>query len=194
MTQSSSEASRLHKASVTDARVAMLQSPATAGPLQNHLLAALPAAELERLSVDLEPVALALGEVLYEPGGRQQHAYFPTRSIISLHYVMENGAAAEIAGVGNEGMLGVSLIMGGNSTPSRAVVQTAGEAYRLPVRRLLEEFNRGGPLLRLLLRYSQALLTQTAQTGACNRHHSVTQQLCRWLLLTLDRLPTMIWS
>jgi len=190
MTQSSSEASRLHKASVTDARVAMLQSPATAGPLQNYLLAALPAAEIERLSVDLEPVTLALGEVLYEPGGRQQHAYFPTRSIISLHYVMENGAAAEIAGVGNEGMLGVSLIMGGNSTPSRAVVQTAGEAYRLPVRCLLEEFNRGGPLLRLLLRYSQALLTQMAQTAACNRHHSVAQQLSRWLLLTLDRMPS----
>ena len=190
MTHSFPDASRLHKVSVPDPGVAILQSGAPTGLLQNHLLAALPAAEIERLSADLEPVALSLGEVLYEPGGRQQHAYFPTRSIISLHYVMENGSAAEIAGVGNEGMLGVSLIMGGNTTPSRAVVQTAGEAYRLPVRRLLEEFNRGGPLLRLLLRYSQALLTQMAQTAACNRHHNVAQQLSRWLLLTLDRLPS----
>jgi len=169
---------------------ASAQRAAQAGALQNHLLAALPAAEYERLLPDLEPVALALGEVLYEPGGRLQHAYFPTTAIISLHYVMENGASAEIAGVGNEGMLGVSLFMGGNTTPSRAVVQTAGDAYRLTARRLVEEFNGAGPLLRLLLRYSQALITQMAQTGACNRHHSVAQQLSRWLLLTLDRLPS----
>ena len=165
--------------------------PVTAGgALQNHLLAALPPAEFARLAVDLERVALPLGEVLYEPDGRLQHAYFPTSAIISLHYVMENGASAEIAGVGNEGMLGVSLFMGGNTTPSRALVQTAGDAYRLPARHLMEEFNRSGPLLRLLLRYSQALITQMAQTGACNRHHSVAQQLSRWLLLTLDRLPS----
>ncbi len=190
MNHSTSDATRLHKVSAGDPGVAMAQLPAPTGLLQNHLLAALPAAEIERLAVDLELVPLALGEVLYEPGGRQQHAYFPTNSILSLHYVMENGSSAEIAGVGNEGMLGVSLFMGGNSTPSRALVQTAGDAYRLPVRRLLEEFNRGGPLLRLLLRYSQALITQMAQTAACNRHHSVAQQLSRWLLLTLDRLPS----
>jgi CRP-like cAMP-binding protein len=161
-----------------------------ASPLQNHLLAALPAAEFERLSPELELVPLLLGDVLYESGGEMKHAYFPTTSIISLHYVMEDGASAEIAGVGNEGVLGVSLFMGGNSTSSRALVQTAGHAYRLKSKLLLEEFNRGGPLLRLLLRYSQALITQMAQTGACNRHHSVDQQLCRWLLLTLDRMPT----
>jgi len=160
------------------------------GPLQNHLLAALPAEAFQRLAADLEPVPMPLGEVLYEPGGRLQHAYFPTTAILSLHYVMEDGASAEIAGVGNEGMLGVSLFMGGNTTPSRAVVQTAGQAYRLPARVLTEEFNSGGPLLRLLLRYSQALITQMAQTAACNRHHSVAQQLSRWLLLTLDRLPS----
>lgn len=158
--------------------------------LQNHLLAALPTADYARLALDLEPTVLALGDVLYEPGGRLQHAYFPTTAIISLHYVMENGSSAEIAGVGNEGILGVSLFMGGITTPSRAVVQTAGEGYRVTARRLIEEFNRGGALLRLLLRYSQALITQMAQTGACNRHHCVTQQLSRWLLLTLDRLPS----
>ena len=159
-------------------------------PRGNQLLAALPAVEFGRLAALLERVALPLGEVLYEPGGHMQHAYFPTTAIISLHYIMENGASSEIAGVGNEGMLGVSLFMGGNTTPSTAVVQTAGYAYRLAAPRLLEEFNRSGPMLRLLLRYSQALLTQMAQTGACNRHHSVAQQLCRWLLLTLDRLPS----
>jgi len=133
---------------------------------------------------------MLLGDMLYEPGGRLQHVYFPTTAIVSLHYTCENGANAEIAGVGNEGMVGVSLFMGGNTTPSSAVVQTGGYGYRLASELLIAEFNRGGPMLRLLLRYSQALLTQMAQTGACNRHHSVAQQLCRWLLLTLDRLPT----
>src|SRR6202521_2978866 len=159
-------------------------------PSQNHILAALPTAEFEPLAAHLELVPLALGEILYEPGGQLQHAYFPTTSIVSLHYVMASGASAETAGVGNEGMVGISLFMGGDTTPSSAVVQTAGYGYRLASPRLVEEFNRGGAMLRLLLRYSQALLTQMAQTGACNRHHSVAQQLCRWLLLTLDRMPT----
>jgi CRP-like cAMP-binding protein len=159
-------------------------------PLQNHLLAALPAAEFERLSPHLEPVPMLLGEVLHESGSHMPYVYFPTSAIISLHYVMENGASAEVAGVGNEGILGVSVFMGGDSTPSRALVQTAGHGFRLKSKLLNEEFNRGGPVLRLLLRYSQALITQIAQTGACNRHHSIEQQLCRWLLLTLDRLPS----
>ena len=133
---------------------------------------------------------MPLGEMLYEPGGRLQHVYFPTTAIVSLHYTCENGASAEIAGVGNEGMVGVSLFMGGNTTPSSAAVQTGGYGYRLASELLIAEFNPGGPMMRLLLRYSQALLTQMAQTGACNRHHSVAQQLCRWLLLTLDRLPS----
>ena len=170
------------------ASAAKIQS--VSDPRENQLLAALPAVEFGRLAALLERVPLPLGELLYEPGGRMQHAYFPTTAIISLHYIMENGASSEIAGVGNEGMLGVSLFMGGHTTPSTAVVQTSGYAYRLAAPRLMEEFNRSGPMLRLLLRYSQALLTQMAQTGACNRHHSVAQQLCRWLLLTLDRLPS----
>jgi len=158
-------------------------------PSQNHLLAALPTAEFESLAGRLELVPMRLGQMLYEPGGELQHAYFPTTSIVSLHYVMESGATAETAGVGNEGMLGVSLFMGGDTTPSSAVVQTAGHAYRLERRLLKQEFDCGGLLQRLLLRYTQALLTQMAQTAVCNRHHSVEQQLCRWLLLTLDRLP-----
>jgi CRP-like cAMP-binding protein len=133
---------------------------------------------------------MLLGDTLYEPGGQLSHVYFPTTSIISLLYVMESGVSAESAGVGNEGMLGVSLFMGGETTPSYAVVQTAGQAYRIPAALLKEEFNRGGPLQRLLLRYTQALVTQMFQTGACNRHHSIEQQLCRWLLLTLDRMPS----
>jgi CRP-like cAMP-binding protein len=133
---------------------------------------------------------MRLGQMLYEPGGQLQHAYFPTTSIVSLHYVMESGASAETAGVGNEGMVGVSLFMGGDTTPSSAVVQTAGHAYRLERRLLKQEFERGGLLQHLLLRYTQALLTQMAQTAVCNRHHSLEQQLCRWLLLTLDRLPS----
>ena len=133
---------------------------------------------------------LPLGEMLYEPGGQLQHAYFPTTAIVSLHYVMESGASAETAGVGNEGVVGISLFMGGDTTPSSAVVQTAGHAYRLERRLLKQEFNRAGPMQRLLLRYTQALITQMTQTAVCNRHHSVEQQLCRWLLLTLDRLPS----
>jgi CRP-like cAMP-binding protein len=159
-------------------------------PSQNHLLAALPTAEFEALVAHLELVPMRLGQMLYEPGEQLQHAYFPTTSIVSLHYVMESGASAETAGVGNEGMLGVSLFMGGDTTPSSAVVQTAGHAYRLERRLLKQEFERGGLLQRLLLRYTQALLTQIAQTAVCNRHHSLEQQLCRWLLLTLDRLPS----
>ena len=159
-------------------------------PNQNHLLAALPPAEFERLAQYLELVALPLGEVLYEPGGQLLHAYFPTSAIVSLHYVMETGASAETAGVGNEGMVGISLFMGGDTTPSSAVAKTAGNAYRLETSVLMQEFERAGLLQRLLLRYTQALITQMTQTAACNRHHSVAQQLCRWLLLTLDRLPS----
>ena len=158
-------------------------------PNQNHLLAALPAEEFARLSPNLELVAMPLGDVLYEPGSQMQHAYFPTTSIVSLHYVMESGASAETAGVGNEGVVGISLFMGGNTTPSSAVVQTGGHGYRLPGRLLKQEFSRAGMMQGMLLRYTQALLTQMTQTGACYRHHSVEQQLCRWLLLTLDRIP-----
>lgn len=158
---------------------------------QNHLLAALSSAvsreEFEPLAEHLELIPLQLGEMLYAPGEQLRYAYFPTTAIVSLHYVMEDGASAEAAGVGNEGVLGISLFMGGDTTPSSAVVQTAGHAYRLPARLLKEEFNRGGPMQRLLLRYTQALMTQMMQTAVCNRHHSVEQQLCRWLLLTLDR-------
>ena len=159
-------------------------------PSQNHILAALPTAEFEPLAAHLELVPLALGEILYEPGGQLEHAYFPTTAIVSLHYVTESGASAETAGVGNEGLVGISLFMGGDTTPSSAVVQTSGHAYRLERRLLKQEFNRGGLLHRVLLRYTQALITQMNQTAACNRHHSVEQQLCRWLLLTLDRLPS----
>jgi CRP-like cAMP-binding protein len=157
---------------------------------QNQLLAALSAVEYQRLTAQLEPVALELGQVLHEPGSRVQHAYFPTTAIVSLHYVMESGASAEAAGVGNEGMLGVSLFMGGNSTPGSAVVQNAGHAYRLSGHLLQQEFRRAGGLQRVLLRYTQALMTQMIQTAACNRHHSVEQQLCRWLLLTFDRVQS----
>ncbi len=159
-------------------------------PNQNHLLASLPTAEFEPLASHLEVVPLLLGQMLYEPDSQLQHAYFPTTAIVSLHYVMESGASAETAGVGNEGVVGISLFMGGNTTPSSAVVQTAGHAYRLARRVLMQEFDRAGQLQRLLLRYTQALITQMAQTAVCNRHHSLEQQLCRWLLLTLDRLPT----
>jgi CRP-like cAMP-binding protein len=156
---------------------------------QNHLLAALPAKDLEFLLPHLECVPLALGQMLYDPGTQMRHAFFLTTSIVSLHYVTESGASAETAGVGNEGMVGVSLFMGGDSTSSSAVVQTAGHAYRLDRHLLKQEFDRAGALQRLLLRYTQGLMTQMAQTAACNRHHSVEQQLCRWLLLTIDRLP-----
>lgn len=162
--------------------------PANHNPSQNHLLAALPTAEFELLAPHLELVALPLGEMLYEPDRALQHAYFPTTAIVSLLHVMESGASAESAGVGNEGVVGVSLFMGGETTTNSAVVQTAGHAYRLDRRRLLQEFNRAGLLQRLLLRYVQALMTQMSQTAACNRLHSVEQQLCRWLLLTHDRM------
>ncbi len=160
-------------------------------PRQNHLLAAMLDEDYARLAPHLELVPLRLGDVLSESGARHRHVVFPTTAIISLHYLLENGASSEVAGVGNEGMLGVSLFMGGQSTPSRAVVQTSGHGYRLPAAVLMEEFNRSGPVMRLLLRYTQALLTQMSQTAVCNRHHTVEQQLCRWLLLTLDRLPTV---
>lgn len=159
-------------------------------PNQNHLLATLPAETFECLSPHLELISMPLGEVLYESGGQLQHVYFPTTAIVSLHYIMENGASSEIAGVGNEGVLGISLFMGGNTTPSLATVQTAGHGYRLKVGLMMEEFNRAGPMMRLMLRYTQALITQMSQTAVCNRHHSVEQQLCRWLLLTLDRLTS----
>jgi CRP-like cAMP-binding protein len=159
-------------------------------PNQNHLLAALPTADFEPLAAHLELVPMALGQMLYEPGGQLRHAYFPTTSIVSLHYVTETGASAETAGVGNEGVVGVSLFMGGDTTSSSAVVQTAGHAYRLEHQLLQQEFNRAGLMQNLLLRYTQALMTQMSQTAVCNRHHSVEQQLCRWLLLTLDRIPS----
>jgi CRP-like cAMP-binding protein len=159
-------------------------------PRQNHLLAALPAEELALLLPQLEFVPMPLGEKLAEPGVQMRHVYFPTTCIVSLLYVMADGASAEIAVVGNEGIVGVSLFMGGESTTSWAVVQSAGHAYRLRGQLLKEQFFRAGPMQRLLLRYTQALLTQMAQTAVCNRHHSVDQQLCRWLLLSLDRLPS----
>lgn len=162
---------------------------AIADPQQNHLLAALPADVKQRLFAHLELVPLPLGDVLYESGDALHHVYFPTDAIVSLLYVMESGASAEISVVGNEGLIGVSVFMGGESTPSRAVVQSAGYAYRLAGQRLKDEFNRHGELLQLMLRYTQALITQMAQTAVCNRHHSIDQQLCRWLLLALDRLP-----
>ncbi|MEO6823885.1 MAG: Crp/Fnr family transcriptional regulator [Nitrosospira sp.] len=159
-------------------------------PSQNHLLAALPAAEYERLEPHLELVHMPLGDVLCESGGRLHYVYFPTSAIVSLHYILENGASSEIAGVGNEGMLGISLFMGGETTPSWATVQTAGHGYRLKAALMLQEFNHAGQVQRLLLRYTQALIMQISQTAVCNRHHTIEQQLCRWLLLTLDRLDS----
>lgn len=158
-------------------------------PRNNQLLAALPAADFARIADDLELIALRLGATLYEPGGQLQHAYFPTTAIASLHYVTESGAMAESASVGNEGVVGFSLFMGGNTTNSSAVVMTQGHAYRLAGHLLRAEFHRAESLQRLLLRHTQALITQVAQTSVCNRHHSVEQQLCRWLLMTLDRHP-----
>jgi len=156
---------------------------------QNQLLAALPEAAWQRWQPHLEPVTLTLGQVLYESGDTLGHVYFPTTAIVSLLYVMEDGASAEIAVVGLEGMVGVSLFMGGESTTNRAVVQSAGHGFRLRAQAMKDEFNRAGPVLHLLLRYTQALITQMAQTAVCNRHHTLDQQLCRWLLLSLDRLP-----
>jgi CRP-like cAMP-binding protein len=164
--------------------------PSPHNPWQNHLLAVLPTTEFERLIPYLELVSMPLGEVIYESGNQLRHVYFPTTSIVSLLYVMEDGASAEIAVVGNEGIIGIALFMGGESTPSRAIVQSAGYAYRLEAQLLKQEFNRAGPVMHLLLRYTQALITQMAQTAVCNRHHSVDQQLCRWLLLSLDRLAS----
>ena len=165
-------------------------SASPALPTKNQLLAALPKADYQRLVTHLEPIPLPLGWSVYEPGSPMEHVFFPTDGIISLLYVMENGASAEIAVTGNEGLVGIALFMGGESTPSRAVVQSAGQAYRLRADFLKEEFERGGELQHLLLRFTQALITQMAQTAVCNRHHTVEQQLCRWLLLSLDRLPS----
>ena len=162
--------------------------PTLNGSRKNQLLAALPDMEWQRWLPQLEPVDMPLGLVLYESGATLSHVYFPTTAIVSLLYVMENGASAEIAVVGNEGIVGISLFMGGESTPSRAVVQSAGKGFRLKAQVVKDEFNRAGPVLHLLLRYTQALITQMAQTAVCNRHHSLDQQLCRWLLLSLDRL------
>jgi len=161
---------------------------ASTDPRHNQLLAALPHDQWQRWMAHLEHVDMRLGQVLYEPGDTLKHVYFPTTAIVSLLYVMKNGESAEIAVVGNDGLVGVSLFMGGESTPSRAVVQSAGGAYRLTAERMKEEFGRAGPVLHLLLRYTQALITQMVQTAACNKHHSLDQQLCRWLLLSLDRL------
>jgi len=159
-------------------------------PLQNHLLAALPAAEFARLEKDLELVHMPLGDVLYESGCKLHYVYFPITSIVSMLYVLEDGSSAEIAIVGNEGLLGIALFMGGETTPSRAVVQSAGWGYRLKAHLIKAEFKRSGPVMHLLLRYTQALITQMTQTAVCNRHHSIEQQLCRWLLLSLDRLSS----
>ncbi len=159
-------------------------------PKQNHLLDALPAEDYARLLPDLELIPMPLGLAVYESGGQMGYVYFPTTSIVSLLYVMEDGASAEIAIVGNEGLVGIALFMGGETTPSRAVVQSAGYGYRLKSAVLKNEFERGGTLQHLLLRYTQAMITQMAQTAVCNRHHSLEQQLCRWLLLSLDRLSS----
>jgi CRP-like cAMP-binding protein len=156
---------------------------------QNQLLDTLSMTELKRVRRHLEPVEMPLGKVVYEPGRHLDHVYFPTTCIISLLYVLESGASAEIAIVGNEGVVGVSIFMGGETTPSRAVVQSAGEAFRLPGQVMKDEFTRGSTMQHLMLRYTQSLITQMAQTAVCNRHHSVDQQLCRWLLLSIDRLP-----
>ena len=168
----------------------MLGSQSCKNPQDNHLLAALPPTDFERLQPHLELVTLPFGEALYEPGIVLRHGYFPVDSLVSLLYVMTDGASAEIAVVGNDGVIGISLFMGGETTPSRAVVQSAGHAFRLDGELLKSEFIRAGALQQLLLRYTQALLTQMAQTAVCNRHHSLDQQLCRWLLSSLDRLPS----
>lgn len=159
-------------------------------PLQNHLLAALPITEFQRLEANLELVHMPLGEVLYESGCALHNVYFPTTCIVSMLYVLEDGASAEVAIVGNEGLLGIALFMGGDTTPNRAVLQSAGWGYRIKAHLLVAEFKRGGPVMRLFLRYTQALITQMTQTAVFNRHHTIEQQLCRWLLLSLDRLST----
>ena len=164
--------------------------PSAPNPRQNHILDALPPLERQRLFPHLKLVPMPLGGVLYESGATLRHIYFPTNSIVSLLYVLQDGASAEIAVVGNEGAIGVALFMGGETTPSRAIVQSAGHAYRLTGNRLKQEFSRHGEMLHILLRYTQSLITQMAQTAVCNRHHSLDQQLCRWLLLSLDRLSS----
>jgi CRP-like cAMP-binding protein len=169
-------------------RLSMRSAPVD--PRQNHLLAAIPAAEWERFAPYLVRVQLGLGDVIYESGTDQPYVYFPTDSIVSLLYVMEDGASAEIAIVGNEGLVGISLFMGGGTTPNRAVVQSAGRAFRMRAQHIRDEFVLAGPVQQLFLRYTQALLTQMGQTAVCNRHHTVDQQLCRWLLMSLDRLPS----
>lgn len=156
--------------------------------LQNHLLAVLPPAELARISEGIAIAPMPLGHVLYESGDEMRHVYFPTNCIVSLLYVLADGSSAEIAIVGNEGIVGISLFMGGETTPSRAIVQSAGQAFRVASKVLKDEFRRAGPVQHVLLRYTQALITQMSQTAVCNRHHSVDQQLCRWLLMSLDRL------
>ncbi|MGO4304279.1 Crp/Fnr family transcriptional regulator [Cupriavidus sp. RAF12] len=164
--------------------------PSTHDPKANHLLSVISEAEWSRIAPHMTRVDLPLGHVLYESGDKLDHVYFPTTAIVSLLYVMEDGASAEIAIVGNEGIVGIAIFMGGETTPSRAIVQSAGVGYRLSARVLKQEFTRGGPIQRLLLRYTQALITQMAQTAVCNRHHSIVQQFCRWLLLSIDRLPS----
>jgi CRP-like cAMP-binding protein len=198
-----SDRSSLYTSSAMSTRRELLRSSSPAGrrllerhaaqaidPRQNRLLAVLPEAEWARWQPHLELINMPLGRVLYESGGKLSHVYFPTTAIVSLLYVMEDGASAEIAVVGHDGVVGVSLFMGGESTTSRAVVQSAGCGFRLKSSLMMQEFNRGGPVLHLLLRYTQALITQMAQTAVCNRHHSLDQQLCRWLLLSLDRLQS----
>jgi CRP-like cAMP-binding protein len=164
--------------------------PVLPSPEQNNLLSALPSADFAVLAADLDLVQLRLGEMLYEPGRQLKHAYFPVSAVVSLHYVLESGASAEAAGVGNEGLVGVSLFMGGDTAAGSAVVQTSGYAYRLERSLLKQEFRRGGFMHGLLLRYTQALMAQICQTAACNRHHSIEQQLSRWLMLTIDRTPS----
>ena len=159
-------------------------------PRQNHLLAALPSEIFARIAPHLERVSMPLGEVLYETGCPLQYVYFPTSAIVSIHYILENGSATEISGVGNEGVLGISLLMGGKTTTGLATVHTGGYGYRLKGRLMLEEFNRAGPMMHLMLLYIQAFITQISQTAVCNRYHSIEQQLCRWLLMCLDRLPS----
>jgi CRP-like cAMP-binding protein len=167
-----------------------MSSTTPTSPTRNHLLDAMPAAEWGRFAPHLTAVHLKLGDVLYESGTEQPHVYFPTNSIVSLLYVLENGASAEIAIVGNEGLVGISLFMGGGTTPSRAVVQSAGQAFRMKAQFVRDEFVLAGSVQHLFLRYTQALLTQMGQTAVCNRHHTVDQQLCRWLLMSLDRLSS----
>lgn len=170
-------------------RLPNLPAPASPSPNQNHLIAALPAAEFDALCSALEPVPLLLGQMLYEPGVRLSHVFFPTTAVVSLHHVMASGASAETCSVGREGMVGVALMMGGDTTPSSAVVQTAGQGYRLARSTLLQAFEGPGQLRRLLLRYTQAMITQIAQTAVCYRHHSIEQQFSRWLLTAVDRAP-----